>query len=158
MGKKLTWIGLDKEQSKVVAKSLNKLLSDFEIYYQNLRGFHWNIKGEKFFELHAKFEELYTDAHMKIDLIAERILTLGFTPLHTFSDYLSNSDIKEAKEVSGGQETVQNIVDSLTTILILEREILEQAEKLGDEGTITMLTDFITQQEKEVWMYSSWLK
>jgi starvation-inducible DNA-binding protein len=157
MEKKLTWIGLDKEKSRVVADELNILLSNYELYYQNLRGFHWNINGEKFFELHVKFEELYTDVQMKIDLVAERILTLGFTPLHTFSDYLKTSAIKEANNITGGTEAVKNIVKSLRTIIILEREILEHTAKLGDEGTTTMLTDFITQQEKEVWMFSAWL-
>jgi starvation-inducible DNA-binding protein len=57
------------------------------LYYQNLRGIHWNIKGRAFFDLHVKFEELYNDANMKVDEIAERILTLGETPLHTFDDY-----------------------------------------------------------------------
>ena len=66
---------------------LNQLLSDFHIYYQNTRGFHWNIKGKRFFELHVKFEELYTEALTSIDEIAERILTIGGTPLHAFDDY-----------------------------------------------------------------------
>ena len=154
----LSWIGLDKKQSKAVSGKLNTLLAGMQVYYQNLRGFHWNIQGEKFFELHVKFEELYTDLQVKIDMVAERILTLGSSPLHTFSDYLEDAPLKEAKNVSGGKDAVENIVLCLKTILILERDALKEADKLGDEGTITMLTDFITQQEKEVWMFSSWLK
>ena len=87
-------IGLNNEQSKQLAKKLNVLLSNYHLFYQNARSFHWNITGEKFFELHVKFEELYTDALLKIDEIAERILTLGHTPTHTFSDYLALSSIK----------------------------------------------------------------
>ena len=79
---KKTMIGLDVNQSKNLAKDLNALLSEFQIFYINTRGFHWNIKGDKFFELHLKFEELYTNAQLKIDEIAERILTLGHIPLH----------------------------------------------------------------------------
>ena len=97
------------------------------------------------------------DAQEKIDLIAERILTLGFTPLHTFSDYLKQSSIKEGKNISEAKPAVELIVNSLQTIIILERTILQTADTLNDEGTITLLTDFITQQEKEIWMYSSWL-
>ncbi|GAB1403191.1 hypothetical protein MASR1M74_03690 [Lentimicrobium sp.] len=72
-------IGLDKEATPKLIEKLNDLLSNYEIFYQNTRGFHWNIKGPKFFELHAKFEELYTDLQVKIDEIAERVLTLGGT-------------------------------------------------------------------------------
>ena len=155
--KKLNLIGLDIDQSKILAEQLNNLLANYSIFYQNTRGYHWNIKGEKFFELHVKFEEIYTDAQEKIDLIAERILTLGFTPLHTFSDYLKQSSIKEGKNISEAKPAVELIVNSLQTIIILERTILQTADTLNDEGTITLLTDFITQQEKEIWMYSSWL-
>ncbi len=151
-------IGLDVKMSKKVAASLNVLLANYQLYYQNLRGLHWNIKGEKFFELHVKFEELYTDAQLKIDEIAERILTLGRTPLHSFSEYLEASELKEHKNVSKGRTGVEIVLDSLKTIIIAEREALKKAGELEDEGTIAMLTDFITQQEKEVWMFSSWLK
>jgi len=155
--KNITQIGLDTKKSEALAIELNKLLSNYELYYQNTRGLHWNIKGKHFFELHVKFEEIYTDAQEKIDLIAERILTLGFTPLHTFSDYLKQSSIKEGKNISEAKPAVELIVNSLQTIIILERTILQTADTLNDEGTITLLTDFITQQEKEIWMYSSWL-
>ncbi|HNL83918.1 MAG TPA: Dps family protein [Chitinophagales bacterium] len=153
----LTKIGLDQQQSEKLADGLNDLLASFQIYYQNLRGLHWNIKGKHFFELHVKFEELYTDAQLKIDQIAERILTVGFTPLHTFSDYQKRAKVNEAKNISDAQKGVEMVVENLTGIILLERTILPVAEELNDEGTITMLTDFITQQEKEIWMYTAWL-
>lgn len=156
--KSITQIGLDSKQSEALASELNVLLANYQLYYQNTRGLHWNIKGKHFFELHVKFEEIYTDAQLKIDLIAERVLTLGFTPMHTFSDYLKNAKIKEGKNITDAKTAVELIVNSLQTIIVLERAILKTADKLNDEGTLTLLTDFITQQEKEIWMYSSWLK
>ena len=78
-------IGIDKNKAKKLTEILNKLLADYEIFYQNLRGFHWNIKGREFFELHVKFEELYNEAFIKIDEIAERILTLEGIPMHTYT-------------------------------------------------------------------------
>lgn len=156
--KNSTQIGLDSKKSEALANELNSLLANFQLYYQNLRGLHWNINGKHFFELHVKFEELYNDVQLKIDLVAERILTLGFSPLHTFSDYLKKSSIKEGKNISDAKTAVQLVVSSLQTIILLERAILKTADKLNDEGTNTMITDFITQQEKEIWMYSAWLK
>ena len=82
-------LGLPAKETEIVITELNILLSNFQIYYQNLRGLHWNIRGRRFFDLHLKFEELYNDSQLKIDLIAERILTLGGIPLHTFEDYLA---------------------------------------------------------------------
>lgn len=155
--KKLSRIGLDKTLSEKLAIELNHLLANYQIYYQSLRGLHWNIKGQNFFELHVKFEELYNDAQLKIDDIAERILTLGFTPLHTFEDYLKTAEVKVGKDISDAESAVTLVLESLKTLVLLEREILEIADKLNDEGTLTLLTDFITQQEKTIWMYSSWL-
>ena len=92
-------IGLEVKVTKELAKDLNVLLSNFQGYYQNLRGIHWNIKGKRFFDLHVKFEELYTDANMKVDEIAERILTLGETPLHTFEDYIKEVKVPIGKNI-----------------------------------------------------------
>lgn len=151
-------LGLKASEAEKLSEKLNELLANYQMFYQNLRGFHWNIKGEKFFELHAKFEELYDDAVLKIDEVAERILTLGTTPLHTFTDYLKVSSIKEAKGLSGGKETVETTLDGLSTLIRLEREIIPIAQEAGDEGTLTLLTDYISQQEKVVWMLSASIK
>lgn len=153
----LNEIGLNTEKSKNNAEKLNKLLANYSIFYQNTRGFHWNIKGDKFFELHVKFEELYNDLKVKIDEVAERILTLGFTPEHRYSKYDTVSIIDESELISDGLEAVENILNSYSTILTMQREILDTATDANDEGTVALMSDYIQQQEKEVWMYSSLL-
>ena len=153
----LNSIGLDVKLAKELAIDLNELLSNFQVYYQNLRGIHWNIKGKRFFDLHVKFEELYDDANMKVDEIAERILTLGGTPLHTFDDYINNVKIPIGKNIDQDEKAVQLIVDSLSGLLSIERDILEKAGDANDEGTNSMMSDFITEQEKIMWMMKAWL-
>ena len=153
----LNSIGLNTKQTKDLANDLNGLLANFQVYYQNLRGIHWNIIGKRFFDLHVKFEELYTDANIKVDLIAERILTLGVTPLHTFQEYVDNAKVPVGKNISQDEKSVQLIVDSLTELLKIERQILDKAANASDEGTNAMMSDFITEQEKTVWMMKAWL-
>ncbi|MDX1828340.1 MAG: Dps family protein [Lutibacter sp.] len=154
---KTTSIGLNVKEADKLIVSLNELLANFQIYYQSLRGLHWNIKGKSFFELHVKFEEFYTDSQEKVDLIAERILTLGGTPLHTFEEYISLSEVKVGKNIVDGENSVKLIVDSLSKLLKLERVILEQSDEANDEGTNAMMSDFIAEQEKTVWMLNAWL-
>jgi starvation-inducible DNA-binding protein len=156
--KKVNAIGLSDKLSAELSASMNELLCNYKLFYMNARGYHWNIKGDKFFELHVKFEELYTDALLKIDEIAERILTLGHTPLHTFTDYVERSSIKEARNVSNGKKAVANILDGFKILLMLERRILDLSSKAGDEGTNAQMSDYIREQEKSVWMYSAYLK
>lgn len=153
----LNSIGLDTVKTKELADDLNNLLANFQLYYQNLRGIHWNIKGKRFFDLHVKFEELYTDANMKVDLIAERILTLGETPLHTFQDYAAKAQVPVGKNISQDEKAIVLIVDSLSELLKIERVILEKSADANDEGTNSMMSDFITEQEKTVWMMKAWL-
>lgn len=154
---KRTNIGLQKKESQQVAEKLNELLSNYHLYYQNLRGFHWNIKGIHFFQLHAKFEELYTAALTKIDAIAERILTIGQQPLHTFSDYVRVSRIQEVGNLSGDKETVSVTHQNLSTLLDLEREILQLAVETGDEGTVSLISEDINENEKTLWMLNAFL-
>lgn len=151
-------IGLDDKKSKQLADKLNILLANYQLFYINARGFHWNITGQKFFELHVKFEELYNDALIKIDEIAERILTLGHTPLHSFTAYTKSSTIKEAVNVSDGVKAVKEVVSGFKVLLTIEREILDLSGKADDEGTNALMSDYIREQEKLVWMYSAFLK
>ena len=155
--KNLNAIGLDNKLTKELAEKLNALLANYSIFYQNTRGFHWNIKGEKFFALHLKFEELYNDLLLKIDEIAERILTLGYTPEHNYSDYRKTAKIKESDRVSDGIKAVGAVLSAFQTIIILQREILTLAADAGDEGTNALMSDYIRAQEKLVWMYSAFL-
>ncbi len=152
-----TILGLDKDRTKEESQELNILLANFQVFYQTLRGLHWNIKGKNFFELHAKFEELYLDAQEKIDLIAERVLTLQGTPMHTFKDYTMNATVEVGENVFKDEEAVALIVRSLSELLKIERGILELSDDIGDEGTNSMMSDFIAEQEKTIWMFNAWL-
>lgn len=150
-------IGLDAVKAKKLAVRLNDLLANYSIFYQNTRGYHWNIRGDKFFELHVKFEELYNDNLLKIDEIAERILTLGHSPEHNYSEYSKISQIKESKQVSDGTKAVADILSSFKILIGIERELLDMSEDAGDEGTNALMSDYLRAQEKLVWMYSAYL-
>ena len=151
-------LGLPVKESELIVNELNTLLSNFQVYYQNLRGIHWNIRGKRFFDLHVKFEELYNDSQLKIDLIAERVLTLGGTPLHTFEDYIMNNQLAVGKNISNDEKAIHLIVDSLSHLLKIERQVLTKASEINDEGTNAMMSDFISEQEKTIWMMQAWLE
>lgn len=150
-------LGLDKSGVDKVVEKLNTLLSSYQVYYQNLRGYHWNIVGKDFFELHLKFEEYYNNAQLKIDEIAERILTLEQTPLHSFNKYLDNTAVQIHENVTDGAEAVAQIQKQLEQLINLQREALKLAEENDDIATSDLMTQYISEQEKTVWMLKSFL-
>lgn len=155
--KTLDYTQLEAKTAKNVAEELQTLLADFQVSYTNMRGFHWNVKGRGFYQLHELFEKMYDDAAEKIDQIAERILMLGEVPAHNFSHYLKASQIKESGVVSDPDEIVKLILESLKILISQERKVLDLAAEGSDEVTVAMISDFLTEQEKSVWMLTSYL-
>lgn len=151
-------IGLDENKSLEMVDQLNVLLAEYQVLYMNVRGYHWNIKGKAFYELHAKFEEIYNDLVVKVDEIAERILTLEGKPVHSYSQYLKLSDLAEAIDIASGKEAMEQILQSYRVLLIKQRDILSNATDLSDEGTAALLSGYISQQEKETWMMNAYLQ
>ena len=146
-----------KTTNQNIIEKLNKLLADHQIFYQNLRGLHWNIKGTMFFALHEKFEEFYNITAEVVDEIAERILMLGGQPLHTFGDYLKVATLEEVQNVSEGRKAVESVLNADRFLLASFKELLEIAGENNDEATAAMMSDWIGQTEKRIWMLESYL-
>jgi starvation-inducible DNA-binding protein len=154
--KTLDFTGLNASEVTKVVNGLQQLLADYQVFYTNLRGFHWNIKGSDFFTLHEKFEEMYDDTAEKVDEVAERILMLGGVPAHNFTDYLKTAKVKETGYVSNAGECVKNILDSYGYLIAEERELMETADGANDEATSALMSDYIREQEKLVWMLTAY--
>lgn len=139
------------------AQQLNSLLASYQLHYQNLRSLHWNIKGPHFFELHLKYEELYSRVQLIIDEIAERILTLEIQPLSSYSGYLNESKIKEIPVLKDGKSGIEYVLSAQKTLLTQEKKLLELSSELDDEGTNSFMSDLMREKEKTNWMLKSWL-
>ena len=154
----MSYLNMKDEELLNVVVELNILLADYHIYYQKLRSNHWNILGKNFFDLHEKFEELYSDARIKIDEIAERILTLRYHPMSKFSDYLKVSTIAEAAPLKTDMDMVQETINDHKLLLTQMSKVIEKAESVGDEGTIDLIGAYIRELEKSSWMLNAWTK
>lgn len=152
----MSYLGLDAKETSNTVKELNILLADYHLYYQKLRNFHWNVIGKNFFDLHEKFEELYDDAKIKVDEIAERILTLRFQPTSNLSDYLKASNLKEASSDLSDSKMIQALLDDHGVILNQMRKVIKVAEEGEDEGTIDLIGAYIRELEKTSWMLDAW--
>lgn len=150
--KTLDYLHLNENKVNNVVSALHQLLADFQVHYTNLRGFHWNIKGHGFFVLHSKFEDLYNDAAEKVDELAERILMLGGTPENKFSEYLKVAQVKEISNVSCGSDAVDSILATYNHLISEERNVIALADEAGDVVTADLLTGYLKEQEKMIWM------
>lgn len=152
----MSYLGLNENKTQEVVSGLNILLANYHVYYQRLRNFHWNIKGRHFFVLHEKFEELYNDAKVKIDDIAERILTLRSKPVSWLSDYLDMSELEEDHTELNDIAMANCILNDHTVLIKNMRSILTIAEEVHDEGTVDMISGFLADMEKNSWMIDAW--
>ncbi|MGE4288074.1 MAG: Dps family protein [Salinivirgaceae bacterium] len=151
-------INLNAAYAAKMIEMLNAYLSNVQISYMNVRGYHWNIVGKQFFQLHEKFEELYNGLNEMADEIAERILMLEGKPVHSFSKYIKLASITEKENVTSAEATVKEVISETKVLLNQEREIVKLAAENGDDGTVNLVSGFIDAQEKMIWMYNALLK
>ncbi len=154
----MSYLNMQDEKLLPVVMDLNTLLSDYHMYYQKLRSFHWNILGKNFFDLHEQFEDMYNDAQIKIDEIAERILTLRHHPVSKFSDYIKIATVQEESAMISDQKMIETLLNDHKIILAQMSSVIDSAENAGDEGTIDLVGAYIRELEKTSWMLNAWTK
>ncbi|CAM4237416.1 Dps family protein [Lederbergia lenta] len=144
------------EQKKLV-EVVNKQVANWTVLFTKLHNFHWYVTGHHFFVLHEKFEELYNEAGVHIDELAERILALDGKPVATLTESLELASVKEAKGGEKADEMVQAIVDDFTILTEELRDGIELSEKSGDDTTGDMLLAVHQSLEKHNWMLKAYL-
>lgn len=141
-----------------VSAILNKQIANWNVLYVKLHNYHWYVKGPQFFTLHAKFEELYNEAALHIDELAERLLALQGKPAATMKEYLEISSVSEATGDENAEQMVAAIVKDFDILIEELKEGMEAADSLGDETTADMLLAIHQSLEKHNWMLRSFLK
>ncbi|AXH99654.1 DNA starvation/stationary phase protection protein [Sporosarcina sp. PTS2304] len=143
--------------SKELIQELNKQVSTWSVMYAKLHNYHWYVKGNQFFTLHAKFEELYNEATLHMDEIAERVLTLGGEPTATLAEHLEESVVSEAKGTERANDMVQTLVDDFDKIMKSLKKGMDLAAKDSDDMTEDMLNAVYQSIEKHQWMLNAFL-
>lgn len=131
---------------------LNKQIANWSVLYVKLHNYHWYVKGQQFFTLHAKFQELYEEAALHVDEIAERLLALQGQPAAKMADYLSLASVREADGTENAQQMVASTIADFSTLVSELKSGIALAQEAGDETTADMLLAIHTGLEKHVWM------
>ena len=143
--------------SAALNKELNKQVATWSVMYTKLHNYHWYVKGPTFFTLHAKFEELYNEATLHMDEIAERLLTLGGKPTATLKEHLELSVVKEATGKETTEQMVGTIVKDFDTIMKSLKKGMDEAAKDEDDMTEDLLNAIYQSIEKHQWMLNAFL-
>lgn len=142
------------KNNEVVAV-LNKQIANWNVLFIKLHNYHWFVKGPQFFTLHLKFEELYNEAALHIDNLAERVLSIGGRPIATMREYLAESSVKEAYGDEKATDMVSVIATDFETVISELKSGMDLTQEAGDETTSDMLLAIHSSLEKHVWMLQS---
>jgi starvation-inducible DNA-binding protein len=150
--------GLSPKDRAAIAKGLSRLLADTYVVYLKTHNFHWNVEGPMFQTLHQMFMEQYTETWNAIDLVAERIRSLGHYAPGTYREYLELARVKETPGQPRAEQMVKLLIEGQEAIVRTAREVLPIAEKADDQPTLDLLTQRMQVHEKNAWMLRSLLK
>lgn len=150
--------GIPDKSRKEISQGLGRMLSDTYTLYLLTHNFHWNVTGPMFQTLHMMFETQYNELALAVDLIAERIRSLGYPAPGTYEDFAKLTSIKSVKGVPKAKEMIAHLVKAHETVSKTARSIFEAAERGNDEATLDLLTQRIQLHEKTAWMLRSLLE
>ncbi|MEC1520675.1 DNA starvation/stationary phase protection protein [Neobacillus niacini] len=146
-----------KSKEKTLSEALNRQVANFSVLHMKLHHFHWYVKGENFFTLHLKFEELYKEAALHLDTIAERMLAQRALPVATLTEILELTTLKEATGEEDAKQMVQSLADDFDMICNELTEGIALAEENEDQPTEDLLVHIRTSLEKHRWMFEAYL-
>ncbi len=150
--------GISAKDREAIAKGLSRLLADTYVLYLKTHNFHWNVEGPMFQTLHQMFMEQYTETWNAIDLVAERIRSLGHYAPGTYREYLGLARVKETPGVPRAEQMVKLLIEGQEAVVRTAREVLPLAERADDQPTLDLLTQRMQVHEKNAWMLRSLLK
>lgn len=151
-------LGFEVKEVDQIVIALNQLLANYQVHYQKLRNFHWNVEGDRFFEVHEQLEIEYNDVKLRIDKIAERIRVFGKKPTSTLKEYLETSDIEERSKDFPSNKMIGEVINDMNILISRLVEAYEAAVENGDIGTSDMITRFLKKTEERRWMLTAYNK
>ena len=150
-------LGFTTKQSSEMIAPLKIALANYQMFYHKLRNFHWNVDGSDFFELHAEFENDYTELFKQIDILAERIRVFDVKPMLSLELINEMSEIEDIKDELSSRDMVDTVIKDFNVLHNKLLDALDVALSIGDNVSEQMITDLMRYMEKRNWMYSAWI-
>lgn len=139
----------------IVIQGLKMLQADHQVFYGKLRNYHWTVRGPRFFELHALFEQLYTETALSVDEIAERIVAVGAKPVATYAESIELARLEEDASSPSAERMLKSVHDDIDHLINSLKATAKEAESKGDSTTFNLLDGKADAAEKHAWMIRS---
>ena len=150
-------IGINEVDRKAITEGLSRLLADTYTLYLKTHNYHWNVTGPMFQTLHLMFETQYNELALAVDLIAERIRSLGAPAPGSYSAFTQLSSVTEDSDQPIATEMIHRLMRDQETVARTARSIFAVVEQAHDEPTADLLTQRLQIHEKTAWMLRSLL-
>ena len=150
-------VGITDADRLQIVEGLSHLLADTYTLYLKTHHFHWNVTGPMFQTLHQLFMTLYTEQWAAVDLIAERIRSLGAPAPGSYEQFTKLTSIKPTKGLPNARDMMIELVEGQETITRVARGMFRNAELASDQPTCDLLTQRMQVHEKNAWMLRSLL-
>jgi starvation-inducible DNA-binding protein len=151
-------IGIAEDQRNQICAGLSTLLADSYRLYLKTHGFHWNVTGPHFAELHTLFEKQYLEMAIAVDDIAERIRALGHFAPASFKQFHDQTSIPQETGVPNFKEMIKQLTEGQEIVIKTCRHILPICEGADDVSTADLITRRLLEHEKNAWMLRSLLE
>jgi len=151
------YLGLDAEVVQKNHRNLQVILANTIFMYHLYKKYHWHVTGEDFYQYHLLFDKHANEQQPLIDLIAERMRTLGLNVAAMPMDVSADTTLTEKEEADHDpQLMIHNLLVAHEEYLNVVREAIKDTEETGDAGTNDLLaSDVLRVHELQTWFVRS---
>jgi starvation-inducible DNA-binding protein len=141
-----------------LSQSLKIVLANHYAYSLKAQNFHWNVEGPDFKQYHDLFGDIYEEVYSSVDIIAERVRTIGYYTPGSFRRYLELSQIEDQVEIPNSRSMIEKLLADISTLQTSIKVCYDLAEQNSNHGLSNLLAERQDAFAKHAWMLTATLK
>ena len=139
-----------------LVERLSHLLSDVVTMRSVAQGYHWNVKGIEFTQMHDFFEEIYEDLDGSVDPLAEDIRKLGYDAPYFLTDFVEMTCLGDIPRLSGDPvQMLESLLNLNTVVNACVLSAFELANACNEQGIADFLAGRDDMHKKWGWQLRS---
>jgi starvation-inducible DNA-binding protein len=141
-----------------LSQALKIVLANHYAFSLKAQNFHWNVEGLDFKQYHDLFGDIYEEVYSSVDIIAERVRTIGYYTPGSFRRYLELSQIEDQVEIPSSRSMIEKLLTDISTVQTSIKVCYDLAEQNSNHGLSNLLAERQDAFAKHAWMLTATLK